>query len=74
MFYCIFCGHKLKWQSDFTFEEFGEYGDGVVGVYTCSNSGKCGTEFEIKTPIEDDANDKSSLYSTGDIHYFSREE
>lgn len=72
MFYCFLCGHKLIWQSDFTFEEYGYIGDGIVGVYTCSNSEKCNTEFELKTPLDSYLDDElSDIYSNGSIDYFT---
>lgn len=40
MYECINCGAKsVSWQSDFTFDEYGFPGDGVVSVWHCNNCG-----------------------------------
>lgn len=45
---CFICGGKVVWQSDFTFEDFGIEGEGIVYICKCS---KCGAEYEIYTAI-----------------------
>ena len=42
---CWFCnGEKeLMWNSDFSFEDYGYEGEGIVTVLTCSN---CNAHFE----------------------------
>lgn len=44
---CNQCGSDMIWQNDFSFEDFGLDGDGLVAVAICS---KCGTEAEYRTP------------------------
>ena len=34
---CCYCGYKLIWDNDFSLEDFGEEGEGIVSVYHCSN-------------------------------------
>lgn len=60
MFYCSLCGHQLNWHSDFDFEDYGYSGEGVVGVYTCSNS-KCSFDYKVLTP-SDDSDDNVKIY------------
>ncbi|CEN81842.1 hypothetical protein NE452_02000 [Paeniclostridium sordellii] len=52
--FCILCGSKLVWQSDFDAEDYNYTKDGVVGIYQCSNSPKCGAIFEIVDLFEED--------------------
>lgn len=33
--YCVLCGQKANWNSDFNSEDYGFDVDGIVGVYTC---------------------------------------
>ena len=39
----------MVWESDFTFEEFGREGEGIVHVCTCSH---CGAEILYFIPID----------------------
>lgn len=43
---CNQCGSDMIWQNDFSFEDYGIEGDGLVAVAICS---KCGTEAEYRT-------------------------
>ena len=43
---CNQCGSDMIWQSDFSFEDYGYEGDGLVAVAICS---KCGTYAEYRT-------------------------
>lgn len=50
MFECFHCLHRsVIWQSDFTFEDYGYEGEGIVQNLICSN---CGAEIEYRVPIE----------------------
>ena len=45
---CWFCGAKLIWQQDYTYEDYGAHGkedDGTVAVMMCSNP-QCRTLVE----------------------------
>lgn len=42
---CPVCGGRLIWQSDFTFEDCGYEGDGIVTFYTCIN---CDANVEVQ--------------------------
>lgn len=49
MFYC--CEKAVIWDADFTFEDYGYEGDGLIHVYHCTN---CGAEIEYRIPLDDD--------------------
>lgn len=74
MFYCPLCGHKLLWQSDFTFEDYGYEGEGIVGLYTCPNKQTCGIDLELITSLSDEADVACDIYSSGIINYFHIED
>ena len=42
--FCMFCGNKANWNSDFSCEDYGFDVDGIVGVYSCCN---CNTTHYI---------------------------
>lgn len=48
------CFHYLSrsviWDCDYTFEDFGYDGDGIVQICHCAN---CGAEIEYRIPIPD---------------------
>ena len=46
MFQCFHCLHQsLIWDNDYSFEDFGYEGDGIVQILHCSN---CGAEVEYR--------------------------
>lgn len=45
---CWFCGAKMIWQNDFSFEDYLIDGDGVVAVLVCSDE-ECGAMAEFYT-------------------------
>lgn len=50
MYQCFHCGAMaVSWDSDFTFEEMGYDGEGVVNCCHCNN---CGAEIEYRVAIE----------------------
>ena len=51
---CFFCKGSVMWKSDFTFDEFGAEGDGIVHVCECS---KCGAEYVVYESIEEGESD-----------------
>ena len=54
MFECFHClARAVIWDADFTFEDFGYEGEGIVHVCHCSN---CGAEilYNIRIGDEDD--------------------
>ena len=52
MYECFHCGHQsVIWDCDFTFEDFGYEGDGLVHICHCAN---CGAEIEYRIPIPDE--------------------
>ncbi len=40
---CWFCGNELIWGADFSPEDYGYEGDGIVATFSCSC---CGATFE----------------------------
>ena len=49
MYECFHCGLRtVGWCGDFTFEEFGYEGDGIIHICECMN---CGVEIEYRIPI-----------------------
>lgn len=46
--YCPRCNSEIIWSADFSFEDYGIEGDGIVSHYTCSNS-NCHTNIEVYT-------------------------
>lgn len=52
MFECFHCLHKsLVWDCDYSFEDFGYEGEGIVQILHCSN---CGAEVEYRIEINED--------------------
>ena len=48
---CWYCGGRLRWDSDFSYDEiFGE-GDGIVSFLTCMN---CGAEVQYSLREEEE--------------------
>ena len=55
MYECFHCGMRtVIWQSDFTFEEMGYGGEGVVNCCKCTN---CGADIEYR--VADKQEDES---------------
>ena len=52
---CYVCGKKkVIWNSDFSFDECGYEGDGIVHNYTCQ---ECGAEIEVRESFESEDNE-----------------
>ena len=50
MYECFHCGErKVIWDSDFSYEDFGIEGDGIVHLCHCS---ECGAEITYYVPSE----------------------
>lgn len=47
-----FCRNEMIWDSDFSFEDVGLEGEGIVAYLHCSND-KCGATAEYKTKEEE---------------------
>lgn len=55
MYECFHCGLRaVIWGADFSFEDFGYIGEGIVHTLTCSN---CGAEIEYRIPIDEEDED-----------------
>ena len=52
---CWFCGGKLIWSCDYSFEDYGidDGKDGIVATLNCSNT-ECGAYFEGYLTTEDE--------------------
>lgn len=51
MFQCFHClNNTLVWQSDFSFEDLGYEGEGIIHYLICSH---CGAEVEYKISLEE---------------------
>ena len=46
---CFLCNCRVFWGNDFTFEDYGIEGEGIVHTYTCSG---CGAFYEVYESIE----------------------
>lgn len=52
MYQCFHClNNSLIWQSDYSYEDYGYEGDGIVQILICSN---CGAEVEYRIPIKEE--------------------
>lgn len=55
MWQCIHCGEMaVGWDADFSFEDCGYMGDGIVHMCHCRN---CGAEIECRIRLDDDEED-----------------
>ena len=49
---CFHCGSQsVVWQSDFSFEDYGLEGEGIINVCHCTN---CGAHIEYYISLEED--------------------
>lgn len=48
---CWFCSTEMIWQSDFSFEDYGFDGEGMVAVLSCPKCG-CTAEFSLSDEEE----------------------
>ena len=52
MYECFHYGHRaVIWDSDFSFEDYGYDGDGIIHVCHCTH---CGADITYMIPIDDD--------------------
>ena len=52
MFECFHCLNKsLCWDSDFSFEDLGYEGEGIVHILHCSS---CGAEVEYRIAVDEE--------------------
>lgn len=63
MYECFHCLHKsLVWQSDYSYDDFGYEGEGIVQILHCAN---CGAEVEYRIDLdvkETKEEDKPTIY------------
>lgn len=56
MYECFHCGAlAVIWDSDFSYEDYGYDGEGIIHVCHCTN---CGAEIEYRIPIEENDGNK----------------
>jgi len=48
--YCWHCKSKMIWGCDFSYEDYGLEGEGIVSTFSCSNK-ECGVTSEVYYPI-----------------------
>lgn len=64
MYECFNCGHRsVVWQADFSFEDVGHEGDGIVHCLMCDN---CNAWIEYYCPIDEEATEAISLRRDND--------
>ena len=57
MYECFHCGEKsVIWDSDFSYEDYGYEGDGIIHVCHCTN---CGAMIEYMIPNNNNNEDES---------------
>ena len=50
---CFHCGQKtVYWNGDFSFEDYGEDGEGIIHECTCSN---CGAQITYRVAVGEDS-------------------
>ena len=57
---CFFCGAKVIWQCDYSFEDFMLEGEGIISTHTCCN---CNAVWEGYLPLEEDEDKQDALFS-----------
>ena len=58
MYQCFHCGCvAVIWDSDFSFEDFGYEGEGIVHVCHCTH---CGAEIEYRVSLDTEEEDEGS--------------
>ena len=48
---CCYCGSQLIWDNDFSLEDYGVEGDGIISVHHCSN---CHAEVYCVLRVEEE--------------------
>lgn len=73
MYECFHCGHRtVGWCNDFSFEDYGYEGEGIVHVLHCSN---CGAEIEYYISFDDeDDHDNAEIESEESGGYMDNKE
>lgn len=52
MYECFHCGKKaVIWDSDFSFEDYGREGEGIIHVCHCTN---CGAEITYEISLDNE--------------------
>ena len=48
---CYLCGGEVVWKSDYTFEDIGQEGVGIIHLYQCR---ECGVRIEAHELVEEE--------------------
>ena len=57
MYQCFHCGqNSVYWQSDFSFEDYGLEGEGIIHVCKCGN---CGADIEYFIRLDEEEEDEN---------------
>lgn len=60
-FTCFHCGKDtVIWDSDFSFEDIGYEGEGIVHLFHCTH---CDAEIEYRIPFEDEEENRDENIS-----------
>ena len=51
---CPICNKSLIWENDFSYEDYGHEGNGIVGLYTCDNVECIAEDINVFMPINND--------------------
>ena len=66
MYECFHCGARaVTWNSDFSFEDCGYEGEGIVHFCHCNN---CGADIEYRIPLDtedEDGEDSGDILDSG---------
>lgn len=52
---CWHCGTQLIWGADFSYEDYGLEGEGIISTFSCP---KCPATAEVFLPIEEENTNK----------------
>jgi hypothetical protein len=51
---CPICNEFLRWENDFSYEDYGHEGDGIIGLYNCNNVDCMAKEIYIFMPLDNE--------------------
>jgi len=51
---CPICNNSLIWENDFSYEDYGHEGNGIVGIYYCNNVECIAEDIYVFMPINND--------------------
>lgn len=60
---CPHCLHQIFWQNDYSYEDYGMQGDGIVTCWSCGN---CGAYIEAYVPFQSEIEENDADLSIND--------